>query len=87
MDERTPEIKFTVKLLPSENEEDRTARGLEELQSALNELARVMEKNQSQRQRQEPELMFPFSLMERLIMWGFGTLERIMSRLVKRIIR
>jgi hypothetical protein len=87
MDEPTPEIKFTVKLLPSENEEDRTTRGLEELQIALNELSHVMEKNQSQRRRQEPRLMFPFSLLQRLIAWGLGTLERTIGRLVKRIIR
>lgn len=67
--------------------DDRSSQRLEELQQAINELARVIEASRRPRIRREPKLSFPFSLLAWAIGSGLEALNRAIGRLVKRIIR
>jgi hypothetical protein len=67
--------------------EDDSSQRLEELQQAINELARVIEASRRPQVRREPKLSFPFSLLSRAIAAGLRTLDQAIGRLVRAVIR
>lgn len=48
----------------------------------LNQLAGAMARDRGRR----PRLMFPFSMIDRMINWGLRALERLVGRMVKAVI-
>lgn len=66
--------------------DDGSNRRLEELQQAINELARVIEASRRPRIKREPNLGFPFSLLARVITSGLLALDRAIGRLVRAVI-
>ena len=60
---------------------------LETLHQELATMNQAVEEGLNQRRRPRPILVFPFSLLDRLINFGLLSLERLVRRLVTAIVR
>jgi hypothetical protein len=80
-------IAMSAPNVPQQVHAEELNRRLEELHQQLEEMNQAVESALSRGHRRRPALMFPFSVLDRLVNRGLLALERAVGRLVKAVIR